>query len=56
MIAMGTEAAVIFPTGYQANLGIVSALAGRDDLVVLDKLNHASIHDGSRLSAGGLQR
>ena len=53
---LGTEAAVIFPTGYQANLGIVSALAGRDDLVVLDKLDPASIYGGSRLSLGGLQR
>lgn len=47
---LGKEAALVWPTGFQANLGIVSALAGRDDLVVLDKMDHASIYDAGRLS------
>ena len=47
---LGKDAAVLWPTGFQANLGIVSALTGRDDLVVIDKMDHASIYDASRLS------
>ena len=46
----GTEAALIFPTGYQANLGLLSALLGPEDRVLSDELNHASIIDGLRLS------
>lgn len=46
----GTEAALIFPTGYQANIGLLSALMGPDDRVFSDELNHASIIDGLRLS------
>ncbi len=44
------QAALTFSTGYQTNLGIISALAGKDDVVVLDKLDHASIIDACRLS------
>jgi 8-amino-7-oxononanoate synthase len=46
------EAAVVFATGYQTNLGTISALVGRNDVVVLDKFDHASIIDGCRLSFG----
>ena len=44
------EACLIFNTGYQCNLGVVSSLVNRDDVIFSDKLNHASIIDGMRLS------
>lgn len=46
----GTEAALLFPTGYMANLGALCAFVSKGDMVVGDKLNHASIIDGCRLS------
>jgi glycine C-acetyltransferase/8-amino-7-oxononanoate synthase len=46
----GTEAAVLFGSGYLANVGVVSALAARDEVVFSDELNHASIVDGCRLA------
>jgi 8-amino-7-oxononanoate synthase len=52
----GTEAAVIFSTGYMANLGAISALAGPGDTVFCDRLNHASIYDGIKLSGARLAR
>jgi glycine C-acetyltransferase len=52
----GTEAALLFNAGYAANLGILSALAGRDDAVFSDRLNHASIVDGILLSRAKLVR
>ncbi|MCD4826694.1 MAG: pyridoxal phosphate-dependent aminotransferase family protein [Acholeplasmataceae bacterium] len=44
------EDSTIFSTGFQSNLGIISAIAGRNDLIFSDKENHASIYDGTRLS------
>ncbi len=53
---MGTEAALVFSTGYQTNLGVVGTLVGRNDKVYLDKLDHASIVDASKLSYGEVAR
>jgi len=50
--AFGWPSAIVFSTGYQANLGTLSALAGPDDYLLLDGDSHASIYDGARLSAG----
>jgi len=50
------EAALVFTTGYQANLGAIASLVGRDDHVFLDRLDHASIVDGARLSYGQVHR
>ncbi|HOW43638.1 MAG TPA: aminotransferase class I/II-fold pyridoxal phosphate-dependent enzyme [Candidatus Aminicenantes bacterium] len=47
---MGKEEALTFSTGMQTNLGAVSALAGRDDVIVIDRMVHASIMDAVRLS------
>jgi|Deesub1362A_J573_1020465.scaffolds.fasta_scaffold00013_31 8-amino-7-oxononanoate synthase len=47
---MRKEAALVFSTGFQVNLGTISALAGKDDVVIIDKMDHASIIDGCRLS------
>jgi len=52
----GTQAALVFSSGYAANAGAISALAGREDAVFCDRLNHASIVDGIRLSGARLIR
>ncbi len=53
---VGKEASLVFSTGMQSNLGTVSALVGRDDVVILDKDDHASIVDGARLGYGKIER
>lgn len=50
------ESALIFNTGYQCNLGVISTLAKRGDLILSDKLNHASIIDGMKLSEAEFKR
>ena len=52
----GTEAALLFNSGYAANTGIISAIAGKGDVIFSDRLNHASILDGSLLSRAKLVR
>ena len=50
------EAVMTFSTGFQSNLGIISALVGRSDYMILDRENHASIYDATRLSFGKMLR
>ncbi|MBN1824390.1 MAG: 8-amino-7-oxononanoate synthase [Endomicrobiales bacterium] len=45
-----TEAALVFPSGFQTNLGILSALFGEGDCIIMDRLNHASLWDAAKLS------
>lgn len=49
---LNKEAALVFTTGYQANIGVTTALVGKNDYLILDKFNHASITDGADLSKG----
>jgi len=51
----GTEACVVFQSGFTANAGTVSAILGKDDLIISDELNHASIIDGCRLSKAAIK-
>ncbi|KUJ72623.1 8-amino-7-oxononanoate synthase [Thiomicrospira sp. WB1] len=53
---LGVEAALLFSTGYMANLAVQQTLAEKGDVIIADKLNHASLLDGARLSAAELQR
>ena len=49
------EASLVFPTGYMANLGVISALVGKKDLILSDELNHASIIDACKLTGARVQ-
>jgi 7-keto-8-aminopelargonate synthetase-like enzyme len=53
---MRRDAALVFSTGFQVNLGVISALVCKDDTVIIDKMDHASIVDGCRLSYGDVKR
>ena len=46
----GKEAALVFSTGFQTNLGVIATMTGRNDVILIDELDHASIIDGSRLA------
>jgi 8-amino-7-oxononanoate synthase len=50
------DAALVFSTGFQVNLGVISAIVGKDDIVIIDKMDHASIIDGCRLSYGEVKK
>jgi 8-amino-7-oxononanoate synthase len=52
----GRERALLFSTGYMANVGVIAALAARGEMVLLDRLNHASIIDGALLSGARFKR
>ncbi len=52
---VGLESALVFTTGYAANLGLLGALVGRDDVAVVDSAAHASLVDGARFSEGTLR-
>ncbi len=52
----GKDGALVLSTGYQANLGLISCLVGRGDVVLIDKLDHASIVDGAKMSYGQTER
>ena len=52
----GRPRALLFSTGYMANLGVVTALAGREDFIAEDRLNHASLIDAARLAGAGIRR
>ena len=53
---VGQDRALLFSSGYQANIGLVTALAGRGDTVYADRLNHASLNDAALLSRATLRR
>ena len=53
---LGKDDVATFPSGFQSNLGIISAIVGRNDYVICDRENHASIYDGCKLSYGKMLR
>ncbi len=50
------DGAIVFSTGFQTNLGIISSLTGKDDVIIIDKQDHASIIDGCRLSFADVKK
>jgi 8-amino-7-oxononanoate synthase len=52
----GKGGAIVFSTGFQTNLGIISAITGKDDILIIDRQNHASIIDGCRLSFADIKK
>jgi len=50
------DGAIVFSTGFQTNLGIISSIAGKDDILIIDRQNHASIIDGCRLSFADIKK
>lgn len=53
---VGKEAALVFSTGMQVNLGTISSIVGKRDIIIMDKEDHASIVDGAFLSGGKIER
>jgi 8-amino-7-oxononanoate synthase len=53
---LGKEAALVFSTGFQVNLGVIGALVGRGDIVIVDRDDHASIVEGCRVAFGEMRR
>ena len=51
----GTEDAIVFPSGYGTNIGVISALCNEGDIIINDSANHASIFDGCRLSGADIK-
>ena len=54
--AFGMRSAIVFTTGYQANLGMISTIVGRGDAIVMDADSHASIYDGAKMSGADVHR
>ncbi|HUV39989.1 MAG TPA: aminotransferase class I/II-fold pyridoxal phosphate-dependent enzyme, partial [Planctomycetota bacterium] len=52
---VGRESALVFPSGYQTNVGVLTALAGKDDVLIVDARCHASLIDAGRLSAATMR-
>lgn len=53
---VGLDSALLFGSGFLANIGLISSITGRDDIIFADRLNHASLVDGARLSRGQVIR
>ena len=54
--AFGMRSAIVFTTGYQANLGVISTIVGRGDAIIMDADSHASIYDGAKMSGADVHR
>ncbi len=53
---VGKESAICYPTGYQANVGCISAMVNKNEFIITDKYDHASIIDGALLAEGKMLR